>query len=241
MRYGIFSDIHGNLQAAEAVISAFKQEHISGYFCVGDIIGYGANPRECIRAVKDLKVVCIAGNHDWAVLGKTDITYFNSAAAEAVVWTQNQLSEEDFTFLKGLELTFKNEYFILVHGTLRDPEHFNYLFEQKQALEIFRLMDRPVCFVAHTHVPGVFLQTSTNIVYSSAVDIQIQKEYRYIVNVGSVGQPRDGNPMASYCIYDTQAKTICVKRIPYDVKEAQKRILDAGLPPFLASRLASGR
>src|SRR3989338_1868788 len=127
MRYGIFSDIHGNLQAMEAVTRAFKKENIDRYFCVGDVVGYGANPHECIDAVKALEAICVAGNHDWAVIDRSDTRYFNPIAKVAVQWTKERVLLEDLAFLDGLKLIYRNENFILVHGTLQEAADFHYL------------------------------------------------------------------------------------------------------------------
>lgn len=242
MRYGIFSDVHGNLQALEAVLRAYRKERIDGYFFAGDVVGYGANPHECIQVINDLGAVCIAGNHDWAVIGKIDTWYFNSIAKEAVLWTKQKSSQQDFDFLNKLKLVEKSKDFILVHGTLQEPSYFHYLADERQAEVMFRLMDRDVCFVGHSHVPGVFIKNQKGqIRYFSSQEVKLEEGFRYIVNVGSVGQPRDNNPMAAYCIFDTEEKVVLIKRANYDVEEAQQRILSAGLPAFLASRLAQGR
>lgn len=241
MRYGIFSDIHGNLEAMEAVIYAFEKEVIDRYCCVGDIVGYSANPHECIEIVKNLKAACVAGNHDWAVVDKTDIRYFNPMAKEAIYWTRLHASREDMAFLDGLGLIFKSEEFILAHGTLQEPSFFYYLTDEMQAGAMFRLMDRNVAFVGHSHIPGIFIQIQNHVECLPAFDVQLAQGCKYIVNTGSVGQPRDGNPMATYCIFDTAAGTISIKRVNYDIESAQKKILKMHLPPFLASRLAVGR
>ena len=241
MRYGIFSDVHANLEAMESVVNSLRREKIDNYFCVGDVVGYGANPHECIEAVKSLGATSIAGNHDWAVIGRVDTRYFNPMAKEAIHWTKRYALREDMIFLDNLKLIYKNDDFILVHGTLQEADYFHYLIDDRQAQETFELMDRDVCFVGHSHVPGIFTKKENRIQYSSMSEIYLEDGCQYIINVGSVGQPRDGNPMAAYCVYDTEAKTIFIKRINYIVEEAQRKIMKAGLPAFLASRLAVGR
>ena len=241
MRYGIFSDVHGNLEALTAVIDAYQSEKIDTYFCLGDVVGYGANPNECIHVVDQLVSQCIAGNHDWAAIEKIDITYFNLVAKQAIVWTKQHLSEASLRFLKNLELGFKNNDLILVHGTLQNPEEFIYLFDSTQAEQTFSFMDHRVCFLGHTHVPQIIIQRDQRIFYSETMDVRLEDDQKYIVNVGSVGQPRDGNPETAYCIYDTELKTVSIKRIPYNIEEAQQKIIAAGLHPFLAYRLAIGQ
>ena len=241
MRYAIFSDIHGNLQAMDAVLDAVKQEKADRCFFVVDVVGYGANPHECIDMLRGLDAVSIAGNHDWAVAGKVDLAYFNDLARDAIIWTQKYALREDMEFLNRLKLLYKNEDMILAHGTLHEPEAFHYLMNRFQAAESFRVMDRTVCFVGHSHTPGVFIQKEEKIQYFSHIDFHMEEKGKYLVNVGSVGQPRDHDPRAAYCIFDADTKKIILKRVPYDIAQAQKRILQAGLPPFLAGRLAAGQ
>ena len=242
MRYGIFADIHSNLEALEAVLGAYKQASIDKYLCVGDIVGYAANPKECIEIVKSSANVSVAGNHDWASAGLISLDYFNPLAAKAVIWTQDKLEEKERYFLKSLKLTFSNDDLILVHGTLDEPDNFRYLTKAQSAATTFNLLNIPVCFVGHTHAPAIFIQDKDRRIYGlSSGKIKLEKDKKYIVNVGSVGQPRDGSPLASYCIYDTNSKTVWIKRIDYNFKSAQEKIIAAGLPGFLAERLALGR
>ncbi|HOW34830.1 MAG TPA: metallophosphoesterase family protein [Candidatus Omnitrophota bacterium] len=241
MRCGIFSDVHSNLEALETVIHAFKNERIDRYFFVGDAVGYGPNPHECIEIIKGLQGVCIAGNHDWATVEKLDMRYFNPMAKEAIRWTRLKTSREDMAFLDKLELTFIGDELILVHGTRQEPSFFHYLMDEIQAKEMFGIMEKDLAFVGHSHIPGVFIKKKSSIRYLTCGDIQLEPGCRYIVNVGSVGQPRDGNPMASYCVYDTEAGIVSIKRINYDIESTQKKILQVGLPVFLAARLEAGR
>ncbi len=241
MRYGIFGDVHSNLEAFEAVINAYKKENIDRYFCVGDIVGYGADPWECIKNFKALDVVSVCGNHDWATVGLFDIEYFNPVAKEAVEWTKDFLGEAEKLFLKSLNLIVKEKDFILVHGTLHKPEDFLYALDLSSARASFNLMDRPILFVGHSHSPVIFFEKDNNIDYTFKDCLDIEEEARYIINVGSVGQPRDGDPRAAYCIYDTEERRIWIKRIEYDVEKAKEKILKAGLPEVLGYRLLEGR
>jgi len=240
MRYGIFSDIHGNLEAFSVVLDAFSQEKIDSYLCVGDIVGYGADPRECIKKFQELSCISVIGNHDAAAVGLMDIEYFNPAAKLAVVWTQQRLTKEDKQFLTSLKYTYQNDELTLVHGTLNNPEMFDYLLNITLANQTFNLMKRPVCFVGHSHVPGIFVQEHNKINHLDELQVEISKNKKYIVNVGSVGQPRDGDNRAAYCIYDTDSHLIEIKRIEYNIKEAQQKIAQTGLPLFLARRLSDG-
>ncbi len=242
MRYGIFADIHSNLEAFEAVIEAYQDEKIDAYFCCGDIVGYGANPCECVAYIRKMKARCVAGNHDWAAAEKIVTEKFNDHAKEAIAWTLAQIVDTDKEFLKSLKLVDRLEDFILVHGTLHDPEAFNYLVNFSQVVQTFALMDRAICFVGHSHIPRIFIETENGEVreHDGGV-VNVELKNRYIVNVGSVGQPRDGHPEASYCIVDSTKRMIELKRVAYDVNRAQEKILKAGLPPRLATRLALGK
>jgi len=241
MRYGIFSDIHSNLEALEQVISEYQKENIDEYLCLGDIVGYAANPKECILKVRSLAKVTVAGNHDWASAGIFSTEYFNEFARLAVLWTGDILDEAERSFLQSLRLTFENNDLTLVHGTLDNPEEFEYLHDGYAARDTFALLDTEICFVGHTHFPGVFIRDKVgNIGFKRDSAVDLTKGRKYIVNVGSVGQPRDHNPKACYCVYDSGKRRIEIKRADYDSKLTRKKIIDAGLPHFLGDRLLSG-
>jgi predicted phosphodiesterase len=241
MRYAIISDIHGNLEALQAVLRECSLARAQALLCTGDIVGYGANPKECLAIIRQFKIIAVAGNHDWAVGGRLDFSHFTDDGRAAVEWTRGQISMEDIAYLNGLELSVKNKDCILVHSSLYEPGQFIYVTSLSKAAPSFPLMDIPVCFIGHTHVPGVFVEVGGKNYCLDHSSIEVEPGYKYIVNVGSVGQPRDGNPMASFCIYDTQFKTIELRRVPYTIQEAQRKILEAGLPRTLATRLAVGR
>lgn len=242
MRYGIFADIHSNLEALDEVIKAYKKEAIDKYLCVGDVIGYASNPKECIEKTKALTVIAVAGNHDWAVVDLFPVDYFNPVAREAIFWTKRNLDEQGRYFLESLKLIYKNEDLTLVHGTLDAPQEFHYMTDTYIAENSFRLLETNICFIGHSHAGGIFIKGKDDQMYYQEADsIKIKNENRYIINVGSVGQPRDGNPYASYCIYDTEEKEIQIKRINYDIQTARRKIIEAGLPRFLGDRLVMGR
>lgn len=241
MRYGIISDIHSNLEALEAVLNACREDGARSILCLGDIVGYGANPKECIRIVQNLNAPCIAGNHDWAVTGQLDTSDFNDAAKEAVHWTRGKLDSQEMEYLKRLDLVYKNDDFILVHGSLHRPEEFIYLIDSTQAPDTFYLMDRKVCFIGHTHVPLTFIELGNTVQFNQSARIEFKEDQKYIVNVGSVGQPRDGNPLASYGIYDPDLRRVEIKRVSYDIEAAQGKIFEARLPEMLARRLMVGQ
>jgi len=242
LRYGIFSDIHSNLEALDAVIGAYRKEKIDKYLCAGDVVGYAANPKECIEKIRTLAMITVAGNHDWASVNLFSTDYFNPLAKEAVYWTTCNLDEQGRYFLEVLPLVYKNEDLTLVHGTLDGPGDFDYMTDGYIASKTFELLETDICFVGHTHVPGVFIKSkNSHIEYREGSNIDIKEENKYIINVGSVGQPRDGNPQAAYCIYDTEKKNVQIQRISYDIQATRKKIIAEGLPGFLGERLLVGR
>lgn len=242
MRYGIFSDIHSNIEALDKVIGAYKKEAIDKYFCIGDVVGYAANPKECIERVERLAKISVAGNHDWGAVNLLPLDYFNEYAKEALIWTRRNIGEAEKYFLESLQAVYKNEDFTLVHGTLDNPGEFNYMTDGYIAEGTFQILETVLCFIGHTHQPGLFMKDKDgDIHYRHGDSWDINPENRYIVNVGSVGQPRDGNPEAAYCIYDTDKKEVQIKRVGYDSAATGKKIIDIGLPSFLGDRLLEGR
>ena len=241
----MLSDIHGNLEALDATLEALADERIDRYLCLGDIVGYGASPNECLDRVIGLTPYVIAGNHDHAAIGRLDIATFNLYAEEAARWTQRQLTPAGRRYLGALPYTWQNEELLAVHGSPADPEGWIYLTSHWLADEAFDAMPGGIalCVIGHTHTPGIFekriaVDRSRQIAASTVV---MDSDCRYIVNVGSVGQPRDGDPRAAYCVYDSAEKRFEIKRVTYDLETAQRRIRDAGLPEMLADRLESGR
>ncbi len=242
MRYGIISDVHANLEALTAVAEALARSEVDRIVCAGDIVGYGADPCGCIDRMRSLGVLTAAGNHDRACIGRLETAYFNDAARAAVEWTSRVLREEDGRYLASLNLVENvGEKFTLVHGTLSSPEEFDYLLDYFAVASSFSLLTRPVGFVGHSHVPIAFyLRPDGNIAYFHKPKIILEKGNKYFVNVGSVGQPRDGDRRAAYAVYDDEAGVVEIKRVEYDVAGAQEKIIRAGLPEFLAQRLAVG-
>ncbi|MFH1622104.1 MAG: metallophosphoesterase family protein [Candidatus Omnitrophota bacterium] len=242
MRYAIFSDIHSNLEALENVLAAYDKEGVDKYLCVGDIVGYGANPKECIQIIRDRSIITVAGNHDWAIGGKFSIHYFNPYAREAIFWTEEQLDKTEWEYLNSLELVYQEEDFCLVHGSLTKPEYFEYLFELSDTRDSFEAMRTNLCFVGHTHSPITFTKDSSDrINFTKEQNIKVEDNKKYVINVGSVGQPRDGDSRGCFCIYDSKERTIQIKRFEYDIKAAQSKILNVKLPSLLATRLGLGQ
>ncbi len=240
MRYAILSDIHANYDALEAVLKELEKENIDEYVCVGDIVGYGAEPDRCVDKIKKLVVACVAGNHDFATIEKTNIEFFNTYAKEATLWTRNKLSEEDKQYLKDLKLVEDVGDFTVVHGTLYAPALFDYIQTTFDAYLSLQVLKSNLCFVGHSHVPISFFLDDA-VTYSVEPEIDLKPGVKAIINVGSVGQPRDDNPKAAYAIYDTEQSKVWVRRAEYDIEAAAKKIMDAGLPEILGERLKYGR
>lgn len=242
MRYAIISDIHANLAALEAVLNHMGP--VDSIWCLGDIVGYGPDPNECVELVRQKAQVCIPGNHDWACCGKIDTVDFNPAAAAACRWTQRQLLAHNRDYLAALPLTHLEDEFTLAHGSPLDPI-WEYIASIRSARENFAGFHTHYCFVGHTHVPIIFLEEPGSLPRIRVISPQQGQpfplgESRLIINPGSVGQPRDGNPAASYMILDLAANVVEYYRVPYDIERTQAKMLTAGLPPQLIMRLTYG-
>jgi putative phosphoesterase len=225
MRIGFISDIHGNLEALEVALDAMKKRTPDRLYCLGDLVGYGANPNECIERVRRNCQIAVLGNHDAAAIGHTSIQYFNSYAQEAITWTSRVITEENLAYLRAMPLAISTGDVLLVHATPRDPAHWDYIFSQKEAQRHFKEMDEPVAFIGHSHIPAEFKDETSG---------------KRIINIGSVGQPRDGDPRLSCGLYDTDTGTFQWIREVYPVQDAVSKIRQAGLPEFLAQRLTMG-
>ncbi len=241
MKYAIISDIHANLEALEAVRQEIERISPDAVLCLGDLIGYGGNPNECVRIAREMADHVVAGNHDFGVVGLTDISYFNRYARDAISWTAENLEQEETEYVKALPLVHaEGDDFRIVHATPRNPERWNYIFSHEQALEEFKAFTERACFIGHSHQPRIFelMDAETIIVNSDRATLRDGR--RYLINVGSVGQPRDGDPRASLCVYDRDRCEVSIRRVEYDIEAAKKRIIDAGLPQVLANRLSWG-
>ena len=242
MKAALLSDIHGNLEAFRAVRESITAHGAEDIIFLGDIVGYGADPNECVELLRTLTDCSIAGNHDFAAVQKTDIKYFNPHAKEAIVWTAQQLTAENARFLASLPLLVTRHHVTFVHSTPMLPQLWDYIMTTAEAGVSFQNFSGQACFIGHSHYPLIFIEDSSGaITESSCTACTLEDNHRYIINIGSVGQPRDGTPLASYGLYDTESKEFRLIRVAYDIVAAQRKILAAGLPPFLASRLALGR
>lgn len=240
MKVVVLADIHSNLEALEAVLEEAK--NTDEMWCLGDVVGYGPSPNECCEIIKKKAKYCLAGNHDWGVLGKADLSWFNVWAVEAIKITQKILDEKSRKFLESLPEIKKLREVVLVHGSAKSPI-YEYIFETHQAEISFANFSRRFCFVGHTHYPVVFEKGDgiEEVVPHFERMIKLKKGCRYIINPGSVGQPRDGDCRASYGIFDDQNLTFEFRRAEYPVEKTQEKMQALGLSSFLIQRLSLGR
>lgn len=240
MKYGILGDIHANLEALEAMLERMENEGVEKYVSVGDVVGYGANPHDCIEKVKSINATVVVGNHDLAAIEYLSLAFFNAYAQASAVWTKDNLGKEDKDFLKGLPLMQNVNGFTVVHSTVNSPELFEYIQTSYDAHLSFASQKAHLAFVGHSHIPVNFIKKQS-VNYNMDAEIKIEPDAQYLINVGSVGQPRDDNPMAASAIYDSDASTVKLLRVNYDVEKASKKIAAAGLPELLAERILYGR
>lgn len=242
MRIAILGDIHGNLEAFEAVLEDIeKKGGVDRFWCIGDTVGYGPDPNRCIDMVREGRYALVAGNHDWAAVGKVDIADFNPEAAGAVLWSQGQLTLENKDFLAHLPISLETDNFTLVHGSPRQPI-WEYLLSPGVARENMKNFNTPYCLIGHSHIPLYFEMVEEKCFlreFHPGTPLKLREE-RLIINPGSVGQPRDGDPRSSYLIYELEKAEIRHYRISYDIAAVQKKMLKLGLPQALAARLSYG-
>ena len=235
----VFSDIHANLTALEAVLEDAGQA--DAYWFLGDLVGYGPQPNECVERVRTLpNLLAVLGNHDAAVLGKMPLEWFNSEARNMVVWTQAQITTENYAFLASMPDKIVRDDATLAHGSMRKPVT-EYILSEDIALASFNLMETPFAFVGHTHQPVCWQTDGIYIRFCRATSEPVEMRPRAIFNPGSVGQPRDGDPRAAYAIYYPEKHLWEWHRVEYDIAKTQELMLNLGLSPYNAMRLALGR
>lgn len=240
MKFAIFGDIHGNLEALQSVLADAQDQGCTHHICLGDIVGYGADPVACLEKVQALGCPTVKGNHDEGASNQSQLEDLNPLAQRALLWTREQLSEEQRDWLCQLKLIRQVRDFTIVHATLDSPGSWAYVTNRFDAMASFSYQFTQLCFYGHTHSPRIFERDDT-VRGARGLEVTIQRGTKYFINVGSVGQPRDGDWRAAYAVYDIAAQTVQIRRINYDIETAQKKIIDAGLPSLLAERLALGR
>lgn len=241
VRYALISDIHANLDALEVVLEKIDTLSVDRILCLGDAVGYNANPNECCEVLRQREIPTILGNHDAVACGIEEPWGFNPVALHAAMWTREQLSEENIAWLRSLPDAIHCGNFVAVHGA--PGNHNTYLFTWEDVLPHLAYLEQencPLCFIGHTHAPAIF---SSDGIYSVDEDdrFHLGSDKLFFINPGSVGQPRDGDPRAAFGLYDSEEKVFTQVRIPYPVQGAADRVSRAGLPPFLAERLTLGR
>ena len=241
MRYAVVSDVHGNIEALEAVFARIAED--DAVLCLGDIVGYGPNPNECVALIRERARITVLGNHDVAAIDNFGLEYFNPAARAALVWTQGVLAREHAAWLSTLAYEHREPEFLMVHGA--PIEYFAYILDNVDAARAFDATDAPLVFVGHSHVAEYYARSSDGGITHAHMQhggrLELDAAKRYIVNVGSVGQPRDANPQASFAFYDPTARTITWVRYGYAMEQVREKIDAAHLPHVLADRLLVGR
>jgi diadenosine tetraphosphatase ApaH/serine/threonine PP2A family protein phosphatase len=243
MKIAFISDIHSNLEALETVLADLTTEGVDRVVCLGDIVGYGPDPNDCVARVEETCAATVLGNHDQAALGELSTEYFNEYARLATEWTSRSLSPPSRQFLSSLPYSMEFEGLRLTHASPLGPENWTYVLTLEEAKRQFGGYDERLCFIGHSHLPIVLEEegdTCEAIRYPADETLELLPDRRYIVNVGSVGQPRDRDPRSAYVWYDTAMDVLRLRRLDYAVDTVQRKIIDAGLPAFLASRLAQG-
>jgi predicted phosphodiesterase len=240
MRFAILGDIHANLHALHAVLADAAEQEVTHHICMGDIVGYGAYPKECLDLIRELDCPTVKGNHDEQVAKEITQEGLNPLAEKALTWTQNQLTPDDMQWLRELRLQRLVRDFTIVHATLDTPHKWGYVNTELDAAANFSYQRTGICFIGHTHVPVAYMRDGD--FRTVPLDIlPIDPGQKYLINVGSVGQPRDLDWRAAFCIYDTERHEVELRRVEYDLRGAQAAILAAGLPEKLATRLEKGR
>ncbi|MBN1476531.1 metallophosphoesterase family protein [Candidatus Sumerlaeota bacterium] len=239
-RVGVISDIHGNLEALEAVLTSFAEARVDRIFCCGDVVGYGASPNECIELLRRREIPTVLGNHDAAVLNDDELVFFNEMARDAALWTRGVLTEESRRWLSSLPMTISRYGSLFVHASPTDPAEWNYVLTYGEARRAFKAIEEPLCFLGHSHQPFFITLRFGEIDHIREDVMTLGENTSHLVNVGSVGQPRDRDPRASSVIWDLAQGTITLNRVEYDVARAQQKIRMISGHATLAERLARG-
>ncbi|HTS48631.1 MAG TPA: metallophosphoesterase family protein [Bryobacteraceae bacterium] len=245
MRYLILSDLHANWEALQAVLADAPHLY-DRILCCGDVVGYGADPDQVTEWVRGNVANIVRGNHDKACAGLEDLEWFNPIARQSALWTQEVIKPDNRAYLRDLgKGPERIDGFEILHGSPLDEDE--YMFTENEAAQVAPYLDAPLGFFGHTHVQGGFLCHRNGVkrlrsVEAGAEDavLELENDVEYLLNPGSVGQPRDGDPRAAYAVYDLEARVVTFRRVAYDIQSAQKKIVEAGLPELLALRLAAG-
>lgn len=242
MRYGVFSDVHANIEALDAIIETLESSGVDRYVCLGDMVGYGPNPNEVVQRIQEICDICVLGNHDNVALGREDHEHFNPYAQSVIDWTQSVLTDDVKKFLSKRPYIERENGIYFVHASPKSPADWFYVNSLDDSVEAFDFCPDQVCFIGHTHCPSFVIKESDQSFKVLDGDyVELQETQRILINVGSVGQPRDKNPCTSACIYDTDHQSFELIRIPYDFGRTQHKMKALKFPAFLIHRLSSGR
>lgn len=235
--YGVIGDVHSNYEALTAVVNELREDRVDKILCTGDIIGYAAEPIKCIDLIRELNCIVVAGNHDYAAVGKFPADYFHNDARAAILWTAKYLTAEYVEFLKNLPLVIELNDITLVHASLNHPEFFDYITTGVDAQLNLDILRTQICFYGHSHVPLAIFGENGSLRVDRGGVFDLNNVEKALINVGSVGQPRDWDIRASYAIYDDEKKVAQIKRAKYNIHDAVNKIYMAGLPEINALRL----
>ncbi len=242
MRIALISDIHGNLEALTAVLKDIEKHQVDQIWCLGDVVGYGANPSECLKLVTETCDIRLMGNHDHSTLGKTPIDGYTQVARVSTEWTQDKLTKKDLDILESFTMEHWLDDVLAIHASPYDPEEWHYILTPVEADDAFGAFDGSICFHGHSHMPVIFTEMPGALPRrKEAHDFDADEENRYLINVGSVGQPRDNDPRACWVLYDSDERHIEYHRVEYDIRQTQSKMTEAQLPRMLVNRLATGR
>ncbi|UCG62432.1 MAG: metallophosphoesterase family protein [Candidatus Zixiibacteriota bacterium] len=242
MKLALISDIHGNLEALVSVLKHVEKQNVDEIHCLGDVIGYGSDPSGCLELVDKSCTVKLMGNHEYAALGLEDTDDYNPAAQKSAIWTRSQLSDKEKAVIAEFQMSHVLKDMFLVHASPFEPEDWHYVLNAEAALEAFEHLDERICFLGHSHVPQIYAEREDDLPRcQTGHDFQPDEESRYLINVGSVGQPRDNDPRACYVTFDTNEYEVLYHRSEYDIETAQGKMVQANLPRMLIARLAMGR
>ena len=241
MKYGLISDIHGNLEALSAVLGDLKKREVDSIHCLGDVVGYGADPAACLKLVVEHCDTKLLGNHEYAALGLQSCENFNDAAKASTEWTQQTLDDDSIAVMTDFALDRPMDDMYLVHASPFEPSRWHYILSATDAVSGFEFLKQNIGFFGHSHIPAILREKPNGLPsFQTGHDFTADPEGRYLVNVGSVGQPRDNDPRAGYVIFESDGLDIEFHRVEYDIEAAQRKMKEAKLPSTLISRLSAG-
>lgn len=241
MKYGLISDIHGNLEALRAVLNDLEKRGVDSIHCLGDVVGYGADPAACLKLVLEHCDTKLLGNHEYAALGLQSCENFNDAAKTSTEWTQQKLDDDCISVMSDFALDRPMDDMYLVHASPFEPSEWHYILSATDAVTAFECLKQKISFIGHSHIPTVLREKPNGLPsFKTGHNFAADPEGRYLVNVGSVGQPRDNDPRAGYVIFESEELDIEFHRVEYDIEAAQRKMREANLPSTLISRLSAG-